>query len=60
MPTVKNTVPIVLIILTGIAVYSLMRSKKLKNWRHHIITPAMKTLKMKTIMNREYKRTVGQ
>ena len=60
MPTSKNTEPIILIILTSIAVYSIVRSKKFsylgKNWKHHIITPSMKALRIKSIMDKEVKR----
>lgn len=63
MPTPKNTEPIILIILTGIAVYALIKSKKgnhlRQNFRHHIITPSMKALRMKSIMNRELKKATG-
>ncbi|WP_448931373.1 hypothetical protein [Flavobacterium sp.] len=61
MPTPKHTEPVVLIIVTSIVVYSLItRRKKLsylgKNWKHHIITPSMKALKMKSAVSREVKR----
>ncbi len=63
MDTSKNTEPIILIIVTGLVVYSIIRSKKLSylghNLRHHIIKPSMKTLRMKSIMSRELKREMS-
>jgi hypothetical protein len=60
MPTPKNTEPIVLIIVTSLVLYSLVKSKKLnylgEEWRHHIIKPSMKALKMKSKVNREIKK----
>ena len=61
MFTSKNNESIVLIIITSMIVYSIIREKKLnylgKNLKHHIIKPSMKTPKMKLIVNRELKRT---
>jgi hypothetical protein len=63
MITGKNSEPIVLIIVTSIVVYSIIRGKKLSylghHWRHHIIKPSMKALRRKSIMNRELKRAIG-
>ncbi|MEK8179672.1 hypothetical protein WMW71_04910 [Flavobacterium buctense] len=63
MITGKNNEPIVLIIVTSIVVYSIIRSKKLSylghQWRHHIIKPSMKALRRKSIMDREIKRTLS-
>ncbi|MCF6132325.1 hypothetical protein [Flavobacterium wongokense] len=60
MSTPKNTEPIILILLTGLAVYTIIRGKKLDylghSLRHHIIKPSMKALKMKSKTNRELKR----
>ena len=60
MPIPKHTEPVILIILTSIAIYGLVRSKKLNylghHVRNHIIHPAMKVLKMKSIITRELKR----
>jgi len=60
----KNSEPIVLIIVTSIVVYSIIRGKKLDylghRWRHHIIKPSMKALRMKSIVNRELKRSISQ
>lgn len=60
MPNPKNTEPIVLIIVTSLVVYGIIRSKKMnhlgKSWRHHIITPSMKALKMKSRVDREVKK----
>ena len=60
MSTIKHTEPILLIIVTSIVVYGIIRGKKLnylgRNWRHHIITPSMKALRMKSKMDREVKR----
>ena len=59
----KNNEPIILIIVTSIVVYSLIRGKKLDylghRWRHHIIKPSMKALRMKSVMDREVKRTLA-
>ncbi|QBZ98576.1 hypothetical protein GS03_02085 [Flavobacterium sangjuense] len=56
----KNTEPIILIIVTSVVLYSIIRSKKLNylghHLRHHIIKPSMKTLRMKSITERELKR----
>jgi hypothetical protein len=58
----KNNEPIVLIIVTSIVVYSIIRGKKLDylghRWKHHIIKPSMKALRMKSIVDREVKRAV--
>ena len=63
MITGKNNEPIVLIIVTSIVVYSLIRGKKLDylghRWRHHIIKPSMKALRMKSVVDREVKRTLA-
>ena len=60
MITGKNNEPIILIIVTSIVVYSIIRGKNLRylghRWRHHIIKPSMKALRMKTVVNREIKR----
>lgn len=60
MPTPKNTEPVILIILTSIAVYGIVRSKKLNylghHLRNHIISPSMKALKMKSVVTRELKK----
>lgn len=57
----KNNEPILLIIVTSIVVYSIIRGKKLSylglRWKHHLIRPSMKTLRMKSIVDREVKRT---
>lgn len=62
MSTPKHTEPIILIILTSIVVYHIVRGKKMtylgRNWRHHIITPSMKALRIKSIMGRELKKQV--
>jgi hypothetical protein len=64
MSTLKNTAPIVFIILTSIVVYSIIRGKKLNylghHLRHHVITPSMKALRMKSIVGRELKREMAQ
>lgn len=61
--TGKNNEPIILIIVTSIVVYAIIRGKKLDylghRWRHHIIKPSMKALRMKTVMDREVKRTLA-
>jgi hypothetical protein len=61
MPTPKNTEPIILIIVTSLVLYSLVKSKKLnylgQSWRHHIISPSMKAAKIKSKMERELKKT---
>jgi len=63
MSTSRNTEPIILIIVTSIVVYSIIRGKKLSylghSWRHHIIKPSMKALKRKSIMDRKLKRAIG-
>lgn len=62
MPTPKNTEPIVLIIVTSIVVYSIIKGKKLDylghHLRHHVIKPSMKALRMKSIAERELKREI--
>jgi hypothetical protein len=59
----KNTGPIVFIIVTSVVLYSLIRGKKLhylgRHFRHHLISPSMKALRMKSISEREIKRAVG-
>ena len=59
----KNNEPIVLIIVTSIIVYSIIKGKKLDylghRWRHHIIKPSMKALRMKSVVDREVKRTLA-
>nr|WP_294777170.1 hypothetical protein [uncultured Flavobacterium sp.] len=58
----KNNEPILLIIVTSMVVYTIIRGKKLSylghRWKHHIIKPSMKTLRMKSIINREIKREI--
>lgn len=60
MPTSKNTGPAVLIIVTSLVLYSLVRSKKLnylgQSWKHHIIKPSMKAKKIKSKIGRELKK----
>ena len=58
----KNNESIVLIIVTSLVVYSIIRGKKMDylghRWRHHIIKPSMKALRMKSIVNRELKKSI--
>ncbi len=60
MSTPKHNEPVVLIIITSMIVYGIIKGKKLDflghKLRHHVIHPTMKALKMKTVMERELKR----
>lgn len=65
MSTVKNSEPIVLIIIvTSVLAYHIIKGKKFTylghHWRHHIITPSMKALRIKSILSRELKKSIGQ
>ncbi len=63
MSTVKNTGPILLIIVASIVAYHVIRGKKVDlfgpKFRHHILTPSMKALRMKSKMDKELKRATG-
>lgn len=63
MHTPKNSEPIVfIIVITSIALYSIIRHKKLnylgQKWKHHIVSPSMKPLKIKSKVDREVKRVL--
>ncbi len=65
MATPKHTEPVILIVLTSIVVYTIItRGKKFSylghQWRHHIIHPTMKALKMKAVIGKELKRVSAQ
>ncbi len=59
----KHTEPVILIIVTSLIVYSIIRGKKLNylghHLRHHVIKPSMKALRMKSIVDRELKREIA-